>query len=154
MKELKPRTEGLGRSIPKTESPKSRRVSQHKELAVVTLGMVAVITGVGGLLAASPPLGLASEGAPDTGNETTALVQPDPRPSDSRSSETADVESSTSAIGEPGPLRRDDEASERGVQATQAAPPPVQQPVQEESAQMPSRSSSSQAPAHAKSRGS
>ena len=74
MKELKPRTEGLERGIPKTESPKSRRVSQRKELAVVTLGMVASITGVDGLLAASPPLGLASEGAPATRNVVALLV--------------------------------------------------------------------------------
>jgi type IV secretory pathway VirB10-like protein len=39
--------EGPGKQI--------RRVSQRKELAVVTLGMVAAISGVGGLLAANPP---------------------------------------------------------------------------------------------------
>jgi hypothetical protein len=39
--------EGPGKQI--------RRVSQRKELDVVTLGMVAAISGVGGLLAANPP---------------------------------------------------------------------------------------------------
>ena len=34
---------------------KVRRVSQRRELAVVTLGAVATITGLGGLLAANPP---------------------------------------------------------------------------------------------------
>lgn len=36
-----------------TENPKPRRVSHRKELAVVTLAMVASISGVGGLLAGS-----------------------------------------------------------------------------------------------------
>ena len=76
MKEPKPRTESLGKSGSKT-----RGVSQRKELAVVTLGMVAAITGVGGLLAASPPGG-ASEATADTGDETAAVVQPDPSPGD------------------------------------------------------------------------
>lgn len=44
----------MGRSL-ETGRPKARRVSQRKELAVVTLGMVAAISGVGGLLAANPP---------------------------------------------------------------------------------------------------
>ncbi len=34
---------------------KIRRVSQRRELAVVTLGMVASIAGLGGVLAANPP---------------------------------------------------------------------------------------------------
>src|ERR687889_547929 len=34
---------------------KVRRVSHRKEFAVVTLGMVAAISGVGGLLATNPP---------------------------------------------------------------------------------------------------
>lgn len=34
---------------------KVRRVSQRRELAVVTLGMVASIAGLGGVLAANPP---------------------------------------------------------------------------------------------------
>ena len=67
MKEPKPRTESLGKSGSKTANSRTRRVSQRKELAVVTLGMVAAITGVGGLLAASPPGG-ASEDTADIGN--------------------------------------------------------------------------------------
>ena len=43
-----------GKSL-ETGRPKARGVSQRKELAVVTLGMVAAISGVGGLLAANPP---------------------------------------------------------------------------------------------------
>jgi hypothetical protein len=39
----------------KTGKAKSRRVSQRRELAVVTLGMVASIAGLGGPLAADPP---------------------------------------------------------------------------------------------------
>ena len=47
------RAEGEG--PPGSGKPKARRVSPRKELAVVTLGMVAAISGVGGLLAANPP---------------------------------------------------------------------------------------------------
>ena len=37
------------------EPKKARRVSQRRELAVVTLGAVASIAGLGGFLAANPP---------------------------------------------------------------------------------------------------
>ena len=48
---------GHGSARPENEGPKkrARRVSQRRELAVVTLGAVASMTGIGGLLAANPP---------------------------------------------------------------------------------------------------
>ncbi|MGI9050954.1 MAG: hypothetical protein ACR2GU_16530 [Rubrobacteraceae bacterium] len=60
---------------------KIRRVSQRKELAVVTLGAVASITGIGGFLAANPPGWAVSDAsarpaittAGATTHETTAL---------------------------------------------------------------------------------
>lgn len=50
MKTPKPRTEGS-----KSKRPGSRRVSHRRELAIVTLGMVASITSLSGILAANPP---------------------------------------------------------------------------------------------------
>ena len=63
------RVEGEGISRP--GKPKARRVSPRKELAVVTLGMVAAISGIGGLLAANPP-SWAAETAAVSVEQTTA----------------------------------------------------------------------------------
>ena len=48
---------GGQRDASESKGPKKkvRRVSQRRELAVVTLGAAAAITGLGGLLAANPP---------------------------------------------------------------------------------------------------
>ena len=139
---------GFGKADPKTGRPKTRRVSQRKELAVVTLGAVAAIAGVGGLLAASPPSGIASETV-SAGNETT-VVQPDPS-SSGKASETVEAESEPSSGAES--ARGDDGgAPEREGPGAQVAP----QPVVEGSAPAPTWSAPSpqQDPATAMSRGS
>ena len=74
MNEPEPRAEGFQRNGPKTATRKARRVSQRKELAVVTLGTVAAITGVGGLLAASPPSGASV----DIAYQTPTFGEPEP----------------------------------------------------------------------------
>jgi hypothetical protein len=65
-----------GQQPPESGRPKARRVSQRKELVVVTLGMVAAISGVGGLMAAnSPSWASADEPAAATVQQTTAQQQ-------------------------------------------------------------------------------
>jgi hypothetical protein len=149
MEKPKRHTKGFGKGGFKTERLKVRRVSQRKELAVVTLGMVATITDVGGLLTASPPSGVASEAAA-TGSETTTVIQLDPPPSDGKALGSADVEGNTSAVAEL--AQGGGETPERGGGASQ----PEQTPVWEQPVQTPSWSTSSpqQAPAPAMSRGS
>jgi hypothetical protein len=73
-----PRLESFETGSPKSKGSKKkgRRVSQRKELAVVTLGAVAAIAGVSGFLAASPPSGAVAE----TGYETPALSTPEGTP--------------------------------------------------------------------------
>ena len=63
-----------GRSKGNTPRKKFRRVSQRRELAVVTLGAVAAITGLGGILATNPPdWAIAAETATP---ETVTSVEP------------------------------------------------------------------------------
>ena len=68
-----------------TRKPKRPRVSQRKELAVVTVGMVAAIASLGGLLAgnqaqANPPADTttpaAQESSPTPGSQQPSEVQP------------------------------------------------------------------------------
>ena len=133
MNEPDPRAEGFQRSGPKTATRKARRVSQRKELAIVTLGAVAAITGVGGLLAASPPSGA-----------------------------TVDTAYQTSTFSEPEPAQSNGETPSEATTTTESEPPteqkqePVQQPVQQEPAPAPSWSApaSQQEPPAAESRGS
>ncbi|MDQ3926482.1 MAG: hypothetical protein M3272_05785 [Actinomycetota bacterium] len=146
--------EGLEKGDPRAARPKARRVSQRKELAVVTLGMVAAISGVSGLLAASPPSGIGVETA-SAGNET-AIVQPEPSPGDGEAYEAADSRSAGSGSGTPGgvePLRSDG-PSDRAEPTTEASAQPAPQAVQKEPAQTPSWSASSPQEAPARSRGS
>jgi hypothetical protein len=65
-----------GQEPPESGTPKARRVSQRKELVVVTLGVVAAIFGVGGLMAAnSPSWASVDEPAAATVQQTTAQYQ-------------------------------------------------------------------------------
>ena len=132
MNEPDPRAEGFQRSGPKTATRKARRVSQRKELAVVTLGAVAAITGVGGLLAASPPSGATV----DTAYQTSTFSEPEPAQSNGETPSEA-----TTTESEP---------------PTEQKQEPVQQPVQQEPAPAPSWSApaSQQEPPAAESRGS
>ena len=50
-KDIEKKENGAGRSEQKPKPKKRPRVSQRKELAVVSIGMVAAITSFGGLLA-------------------------------------------------------------------------------------------------------
>lgn len=49
------KTGEAGKAADQKRATRRPRVSPHKELAVVTLGMVAAIAGFGGLLGADPP---------------------------------------------------------------------------------------------------
>ena len=131
LNEPEPQAEGFQRNGPKTATHKARRVSQRKELAVVTLGAVAAITGVGGLLAASPPSGASV----DIAYQTPTFGEPEPAQSNGETPSEATTES------EP---------------PTEQKQEPVQQPVQQEPAPAPSWSApaSQQEPPTAESRGS
>lgn len=92
-----------GRSESEGSKKKARRVSQRRELVVVTLGAVAAITGLGGVLAANPPSWAAS-------SDTTAL----------------EISATEPSPAEPTPT------SEAPVQENPSAQPvPSQAPVQE-----------------------
>ena len=132
MNEPESRAEGFQRNGPKTATYKARRVSQRKELAVVTLGAVAAITGVGGLLAASPPSGASV----DTAYQTPIFGEPEPAQSNGETPSEA-----TTTESEP---------------PTEQKQEPVQQPVQQEPAPAPSWSApaSPQEPPAAESHGS
>src|SRR5215212_2251608 len=105
---------------------KAHRVSQRRELIVVTLGAVAAITGLGGVLASNPPGWMTSL---DTTAQETSV-------------------SETPAAAEALP---DDETSAPVQETPSAQPASSQAPVQEAA---PSFSTTSQAPAATKSRGS
>jgi hypothetical protein len=113
------------RSGSKGSKKKARRVSQRRELVVVTLGAVAAITGLGGVLSANPPGWAASSDS--TAPETSAA---EPSPADSTPTSQA-------------PALVQDNPSARPVQ--------LQAPVQEAP---PAYSPQSQASAATKSRGS
>jgi cytoskeletal protein RodZ len=128
LNEPEPRAEGFQRSGPKTATRKARRVSQRKELAIVTLGAVAAITGVGGLLDANPPSGA-----------------------------SVDTAYQTSTFGEPEPAQSNGETpSEATTTESEPATEQKQEPVQQEPAPAPSWSApaSQQEPPAAESRGS
>jgi hypothetical protein len=110
----------------KSPRKKAHRVSQRRELIVVTLGAVAAITGLGGVLAPSPPSWATSLNTPA---QATSI-------------------SETPAAAESLP---DDEASAPVQETPSAQPASSQAPVQEAA---PSFSTTSQAPSAAKSRGS
>jgi len=114
-----------GRSGSKGSKKKARRVSQRRELVVVTLGAVAAITGLGGVLAANPP-GWATSS--DTTAPETSATEPSPAESAPTSQAPAPVQENPSA-----------------------RPVPSQAPVQEAP---PAYSPQSRASAAAKSRGS
>jgi hypothetical protein len=63
-----------GQEPPESGRPKARRVSLRKELVVVTLGVVAAISGVGGLMAANSP-SWASTGEPAAATVQQTAVQ-------------------------------------------------------------------------------
>ena len=115
-----------GRFESKASRKKTHRVSQRRELIVVTLGAVAAITGLGGVLASSPP-GWAT--SMDTPAQETSV-------------------SDTPAAAQALP---DDEASAPVQETPSAQRASSQAPVQEAA---PSFSTTSQGPAAAKSRGS
>ncbi len=114
-----------GRSGSEGSRKKARRVSQRRELVVVTLSAVAAITGLGGVPAANP-LGWAVP-LDNTALETSA-TQPSPAESTPRSEVPAPVQENPSV-----------------------RPVPSQAPVQEAP---PAYSPPSQAPPAAKSQGS
>ena len=115
-----------GRFESKGSRKKAHRVSQRRELIVVTLGAVAAITGLGGVLASNSP-GWAT--SLDTTAQETSV-------------------SDTPAAAESLP---DDEASAPVQETPSAQPASSQAPVQEAA---PSFSTKTQAPAATKSRGS
>ena len=115
-----------GRSESTGSRKKARCVSQRRELIVVTLGAVAAITGLGGILASNPP------------GWATSLDTP--------AQETTVTETAAAAESLP-----DDEASAPVQETPSAQPASSQAPVQEAA---PSFSTTSQAPSAAKSRGS
>jgi hypothetical protein len=115
-----------GRFESKASRKKTHRVSQRRELIVVTLGAVAAITGLGGVLASNSP-GWAT--SLDTTAQETSV-------------------SDTPAAAESLP---DDEASAPVQETPSAQSASSQAPVQEAA---PSFSTKTQAPAATKSRGS
>lgn len=115
-----------GRFESKGSRKKAHRVSQRRELIVVTLGAVAAITGLGGVLASNPP------------GWATSL--------DTIAQETSFSETPAAAESLP-----DDETSAAVQETPSAQDASLQAPVQEAA---PSFSTTSQASATAKSRGS
>jgi hypothetical protein len=126
---------------------KAQRVSQRRELAVVTLGAVASIAGLGGFLAANPPSWATTP--ENAASESAVAAEADPNGATRGDEETrpreADASSNPASV-EPAPMQRQEEASE-----TPAQPTPSQAPVEEASS---SWSGPSQASAAAESRGS
>ncbi len=128
-----------GRSKSKGSKKKVRRVSQRREMAIVTLGMVASITGLGGLLAASPPPFLVAQ-------EEMAVQS-------SGEAQANTVDATQEDWSTPAPVQ-DDQVSARPVQEPRREQPAVMPPEEPSAPSPPSWSSSaSQAPA-TKSRGS
>lgn len=111
-----------GRSRRDGTGKKVRRVSQRRELAIVTLGVVASITGLGGVLAANPPSWAVSE----------ANAQPD------ATTQEADVSANSSS------LQSDTAGLSSGTESTSTAARPTPAPDQRETSQAPARRSSIQ----------
>ena len=102
---------------------KAQRVSQPRELAVVTLGAVASIAGLGGLLAANPPSWATT---PENATRETAATA-EANPGGAKQGDEEPQPRSTSADSNQAsvdlvPARRQEEASEPPVE--QASPPP------------------------------
>jgi len=72
---------------------KTGRVSQRRELAIVTLGAVAAITGFGGVLAANPPSWAASE----TSARSAVTAQAATTPAESASTQDSATRPSSDA---------------------------------------------------------
>lgn len=121
-----------GRSGGRRPGKKVRRVSQRRELAVVTLGAVAAITGLGGVMATNSP-----------GWATTAATTPAEMTAETRAPEAPAPAESGSASVEPSREQREAPAQQTPAQ---------QAPRQQQAA--PAYSAPSQAPAAAESRGS
>ena len=78
------------------EKKKGRRVSPRRELAVVTLGAVAAITGLGGFLAANPPSWAL---APETATQETASEAATPaEPAEGTWQSEADADSTPTGV--------------------------------------------------------
>lgn len=134
-------------------SKKARRVSQRRELAVVTLGAVASIAGLGGFLAANPPSWSTTPEAASPEVAATAEANPDgaAQGDEGTRQREADVGSNPAGV-EPAPIRSQEETSEPPLEQASPAPPaPPQAPIEEAP---PVWSAPSQAPAAAESRGS
>ena len=151
-KDQNPRLHGFetGRSRrrnPAGKGPKKAgRVSQRRELAVVTLGAVAAITGLGGFLAANP-LNWATT-SENAAPETVAVAEADPggtAPGDE-----------VPQPREPAPIQVQEEAPEMPAEQAPPGPPPgppVSSQATVENAP-PAWSAPAQAPAATESRGS
>ncbi|QIN78202.1 hypothetical protein GBA65_06405 [Rubrobacter marinus] len=119
------RVEGEGPS----GKPKARRVSPRKELAVVTLGMVAAISGVGGLLAANPPSWANTPEPAAVAVEQTTVQQEAAREAAARA-ETARQEAEQAVAGQEGA----EQAAAEQYAAEQAAAQAAQQAAAEQAA--------------------
>ena len=118
---------------------KARRVSQRRELVVVTLGAVASIAGLGGFLAANSPGWVTTP--QNTAPETVATLELEP-----------DGEAPGDEGTQPAPMRRQEEFSGSPTEQDPPAPPASSQgPAEEEP---PAWSAPSGAPAATESRGS
>jgi hypothetical protein len=132
---------------------KARRVSQRRELVVVTLGAVASIAGLGGFLAANPPSWVTTP--QNTAPEPVATLELEPdgaTPGDEGTQpREAEADSNPTSV-EPAPVRRHEESSGIPTEQAPPAPPASSQGPAEEVP--PAWSSPSGAPAAAESRGS
>ena len=137
-----PRKKGSGK--------KTRRVSQRRELAIVTLGVVASITGLGGVLAANPPGWAISEAKA----QSAVAARESSAPASSSSSSTRAIRPSSgtkaaAANAESTPAPDPSETAQAPVR------PSIQQPVQRSVQQStPVYSAPTQDPAAAVSQGS
>jgi cytoskeletal protein RodZ len=82
-KDIEKRENGAGRSEAERKPKKRPRVSQRKELAVVTVGMIATIASFGGLLAGHQAQ------ADQPANETPAAQSSSPTPGSSSSGQSS-----------------------------------------------------------------
>jgi len=132
---------------------KAQRVSQRRELVVVTLGAVASIAGLDGFLAANPPswITTSQNAAPEP--VATLELEPDgATPGDERTQPREAGAGSNPTGVEPAPIRRQEEFS--GIPTEQASPAPPDSSQGPAEAESPAWSAPSGAPAAAESRGS
>ena len=132
---------------------KARRVSQRRELVVVTLGAVASIAGLGGFAARNPPgwVTTPQNTAPET--VATLELEPDGEAPGDEGTQLREAGADSNPAGvEPAPMRRQEEFSETPTEQDPPAPPASSQgPAEEEP---PAWSAPSRGPAAAESRGS